>query len=175
MDQIAICNLLFQGLGPPPSTPFYSLPLSFPSPSTPLSSPFHSCSPTLLAQGNIFSTILSQINTYLDDDFSSIIFSSCILCFIFLYTIVVWQDQFTMLAISNERKNCFQHSINEGDLVIVYERHDNLKAVRVCTESVLHNRYGVFKHADWIGRPFGSKVLGSKGKFVYLLATTPEL
>ncbi|KAK9106298.1 hypothetical protein Syun_022309 [Stephania yunnanensis] len=37
------------------------------------------------------------------------------------------------------------------------------------------NRFGVFKHSDWIGKPFGSKVLSNKGGFVYLLAPTPEL
>ncbi|KAG9143536.1 hypothetical protein Leryth_015954 [Lithospermum erythrorhizon] len=28
---------------------------------------------------------------------------------------------------------------------------------------------------DWIGKPFGSKVFSNKGRFVYLLAPTPEL
>lgn len=32
-----------------------------------------------------------------------------------------------------------------------------------------------FKHSDWIGKPFGSKLYGGKGGFVYLLVPTPEI
>ncbi|KAI3409193.1 tRNA (adenine(58)-N(1))-methyltransferase [Psidium guajava] len=80
-----------------------------------------------------------------------------------------------MLALETSKKLSFSKLIADGDLVIVYERHDTMKAVNVCKGSVFQNRFGVFKHSDWIGKPFGSKVYSNKSGYVYLLAPSPEL
>ncbi|CAN8299817.1 unnamed protein product [Cochlearia groenlandica] len=80
-----------------------------------------------------------------------------------------------MLPTESKKALSFKRCIEDGDLVIVYERHDVMKPVTVSKDGVLQNRFGVFKHSDWIGKPLGTKVFSNKGKFVYLLAPTPEL
>ncbi|KAK6928363.1 tRNA (1-methyladenosine) methyltransferase catalytic subunit Gcd14 [Dillenia turbinata] len=64
-----------------------------------------------------------------------------------------------MLITDPAKKTSFKRLISHGDLVIVYERHDNMKAVKVSEGSVLQNRFGVFKHSDRIGKPFGFVIM----------------
>jgi tRNA (adenine57-N1/adenine58-N1)-methyltransferase len=85
-----------------------------------------------------------------------------------------------MLAVAAEEQRPEEKKkgrvIGEGDVVIVYERHDRMKAVAVARNAELQNRFGVFPHSEWIGKQFGSQVVGRNGAgFVYLLVQTPEL
>eukprot|EP00887_Chlorella_sp_A99_P001934 scaffold18.g1934.t1 len=86
--------------------------------------------------------------------------------------------------------------IAENDLVVVYERFDSMKAVRVKRGGTFNNKFGAFMlkvHArrrlavrlkessidrtDWIGQPYGSRLYAkapSRG-WVYVLEPTPEL
>ncbi|PNW83409.1 hypothetical protein CHLRE_05g244236v5 [Chlamydomonas reinhardtii] len=68
-------------------------------------------------------------------------------------------------------------TIKQGDCVIVYEGINSMKAVYITPKGRFENRFGVFRHQSWVGKPFGSKVIadgGGKG-WVYLLRPTPEL
>ncbi|KAI8076835.1 tRNA methyltransferase complex GCD14 subunit-domain-containing protein [Halteromyces radiatus] len=66
--------------------------------------------------------------------------------------------------------------IEDGDLVIFYINRDNLSPVWIKKGKDSHNRFGLFKHDDLIGKEFGSRVVSSNYKgFIYLLHPTPEL
>lgn len=81
-----------------------------------------------------------------------------------------------MLAVPAAKRPDSGRVISDGDVVIVYERHDRMKAVTVSRNGELQNRFGVFPHNEWIGKPFGTQAVAKTGSgFVYLLAPTPEL
>ncbi|KAF7727861.1 tRNA (adenine(58)-N(1))-methyltransferase catalytic subunit trmt61a [Apophysomyces ossiformis] len=49
--------------------------------------------------------------------------------------------------------------IEEGDLVIIYLTRESMCPIFVKKDEEVHNRFGVFKHNDMIGKEFGSKIL----------------
>ncbi|KAK4051526.1 tRNA (adenine-N(1)-)-methyltransferase catalytic subunit trm61 [Microbotryomycetes sp. JL201] len=73
--------------------------------------------------------------------------------------------------------------IDSGDHVIVYSSRTQLDSIFVKPGTELHSRYGHFRHADMVGKPFGAKAsnktiafASTNGRgFVYLLRPTPEL
>lgn len=66
--------------------------------------------------------------------------------------------------------------MKQGDLVIVYERHDQLDHIYLKRGKVYDNRFGSFHHDDMIGKPFGSRIKSRHTPgFVHILEPTPEL
>nr|WCZ58786.1 tRNA (adenine(58)-N(1))-methyltransferase catalytic subunit [Seculamonas ecuadoriensis] len=63
-----------------------------------------------------------------------------------------------------------------GDVVIVFETFDRMQPVVVTPKMQFSGKYGNYAHDDFVGKPFGAKIGGKKGRgFVYLLRPTPEL
>ena len=64
-----------------------------------------------------------------------------------------------------------------GDLVIVYMSPENVTKVWLeRANATFENKFGVFTHGQFIGRPFGSRIRSEKkGGWVAALAPTPEL
>ncbi|XP_042552802.1 tRNA (adenine(58)-N(1))-methyltransferase catalytic subunit TRMT61A [Dipodomys spectabilis] len=70
----------------------------------------------------------------------------------------------------------YEELIKEGDTAILSLGHGSMVAVRVQQGAQTQTRHGVLRHSvDLIGRPFGSKVICSRGGWVYVLHPTPEL
>ncbi|KAG8758866.1 tRNA (adenine-N(1)-)-methyltransferase catalytic subunit trm61 [Serendipita sp. 396] len=67
-------------------------------------------------------------------------------------------------------------TIAAGDVVIVWMTRDNIVPLQVTAGLEFNNRFGVFRHSDLIGHPYGTKVPSRNGRgFVYVLRPTPEL
>ncbi|CAM0138025.1 tRNA (adenine-N(1)-)-methyltransferase catalytic subunit trm61 [Umbelopsis sp. WA50703] len=69
----------------------------------------------------------------------------------------------------------YKRYIEEGDLVALYLGRDSIKPMIVTKDESHVNKFGTFPHNDWIGKEYGSKVVSSRGTFIYLLHPTPEL
>ncbi len=66
--------------------------------------------------------------------------------------------------------------MKDGDLVIVYERHDSLEHMYLSANTIFQNKYGTFPHNEIIGKPFGSKINSKTSSgWLYILEPTPEL
>lgn len=66
--------------------------------------------------------------------------------------------------------------IEEGDLLVVYERHDSLDHFYAKAGEIYNNKFGAFHHNDMIGKPYGSRIASRHSSgWVYVLLPTPEL
>ncbi len=66
--------------------------------------------------------------------------------------------------------------IQDGDLVVIYIRHDSLDHLYVKKGKTFNNKFGAFHHDDIIGKPFGSKIKSKiSSGWLYVLEPTPEL
>ncbi|KAI0087721.1 tRNA methyltransferase complex GCD14 subunit-domain-containing protein [Irpex rosettiformis] len=66
--------------------------------------------------------------------------------------------------------------IADGDLVIVWMTRELIQPLVISAGKELNNRFGVYRHSDLIGMPYGSKVGSRNGKgFIHVLRPTPEL
>ena len=66
--------------------------------------------------------------------------------------------------------------IRNGDVVITYERHDSIDYINLKINETTQNKFGLFHHDDFIGKPFGSKIFSrSSNRWIYALEPTPDL
>ncbi|KAI0726316.1 tRNA methyltransferase complex GCD14 subunit [Fomitopsis betulina] len=66
--------------------------------------------------------------------------------------------------------------IAAGDLVIVWLTRDAVQPLVITPGKELNGKYGVYRHSDLIGVPYGSKIGSRNGKgFIHVLRPTPEL
>jgi tRNA (adenine57-N1/adenine58-N1)-methyltransferase catalytic subunit len=63
-----------------------------------------------------------------------------------------------------------------GDVVIIYERFDTISYLKLEPYGYLENKYGMFYHNHFIGKPFGTRIYSkTKSGWLYALEPTPEL
>ncbi|CAF0749968.1 unnamed protein product [Brachionus calyciflorus] len=65
-------------------------------------------------------------------------------------------------------------TIKEGDTVIIYFSFNQLQPIKVKRGSNHHTKYGSFKHADLIGKKYGSRIQCTQGT-VIVLQGSPEM
>ncbi|KAF9506271.1 hypothetical protein BS47DRAFT_1378142 [Hydnum rufescens UP504] len=66
--------------------------------------------------------------------------------------------------------------ITAGDVVIVWLTRDAIQPLVIVPGKELNGRFGVYRHDDLIGIPYGSKVPSRNGRgYIHVLRPTPEL
>lgn len=71
---------------------------------------------------------------------------------------------------------CFSPLSRRIDAYLRLQTRDMLQPLVITAGKELNNRFGVYRHADLIGMPYGSKVGSRNGKgFIHVLRPTPEL
>ncbi|CCM04913.1 uncharacterized protein FIBRA_07110 [Fibroporia radiculosa] len=66
--------------------------------------------------------------------------------------------------------------IAAGDVVIIWLTRDLIQPLLITPGKELNSRFGVYRHADLVGVPYGSKIGSRNGKgFIHVLRPTPEL
>jgi tRNA (adenine57-N1/adenine58-N1)-methyltransferase len=66
--------------------------------------------------------------------------------------------------------------MKEGDRVIVHLRDDDMRVITLTHNTTLDCKYGIYPHSFFMGKPFGSKILNSKGTgYVYGFKWNPLL
>lgn len=63
-------------------------------------------------------------------------------------------------------------SIVEGSKVILYLGYNNLHVIKIKANETYQTKFGVLRHNDLIGKPFGSKIMCPKG-YLHALPITP--
>lgn len=66
--------------------------------------------------------------------------------------------------------------IADGDTVIIHEKFDSMKLMKVESGKSIQNRFGLFELNDIVGKRFGSRIVSRKGDtHVVIMEPTPHL
>src|SRR5258705_3110152 len=86
-----------------------------------------------------------------------------------IYTLLIFFPP-TLMMWSTARE------VAAGDTVIIWLTRDQIQHLVVTPGKYFNTKFGNFQHSDFVGIPYGSKVVPKSGRgFIYLLRPTPEL
>ncbi|KAJ3299890.1 tRNA (adenine-N(1)-)-methyltransferase catalytic subunit trm61 [Borealophlyctis nickersoniae] len=70
----------------------------------------------------------------------------------------------------------YTERIQYGDTVILFMSPTNMQPTVIKVGGTFNNAYGLYRHADMVGKEWGSKLASTNGKgFIYLMYPSPEL